>query len=235
MDPDLRFYNALGASGYGERWTIEEESRIAAGRLAEGEARLLEVGCGSGRALANLPAGVVGVDYAAEMLDAAHALLPGARLVRARGEALPFAEGTFPTAVVVNALHNQEDIRVWLCELRRLRPRRLILDYRNYWNPVMQLNGWRFRRVMQRQRVSYRPRRRGEMIRILAACGWHVTRTVPVRRPVVDAGTGFRWRHALGHLISRLPCLAPCYLLEAVPMRESGIVTACEGTRGMIG
>jgi len=221
VDPDLRFYNALGASGYGERWTIEEESRIAAGRLAAGESRVLEVGCGTGRALANLPPGAVGVDYAAEMLGAARMLLPGSRLVRARGEALPFAAGAFHTAVVVNALHNQEDIRVWLRALRRLGPQRLILDFRNYWNPVMQLNGWRFRRAMQRQRVSYRPRRRGEMLRILAACGWRVIRTVPVRRPVTDAGTGFRWRHALGHLISRLPCLAPCYLLEAVPMRES--------------
>lgn len=221
MDPDLRFYNALGASGYGERWTIEEESRIAAGRLAAGETRELEVGCGTGHALANLPRSTVGVDFAAEMLAGARALLPDARLVCARGEALPFAAGVFRTVVVVNTLHNQEDIRVWLCALRRLRPERLILDFRNYWNPVMQLNGWLFRRVMERQRVSYRPRRRGEMIRILAACGWRVTRTVPVRRPIVDAGTGFRWRHALGHLISRLPCLAPCYLLEAVPDRES--------------
>jgi len=61
--------------------------------------RTLDLGCGTGRNLALLPPGTraVGVDPCAESLARARRRAPGAMLVRARAEALPFRDGTFDT------------------------------------------------------------------------------------------------------------------------------------------
>jgi ubiquinone/menaquinone biosynthesis C-methylase UbiE len=68
--------------------------------LAEGaRGRTLDLGCGTGRSLPLLPAGAraVGVDPCAQSLARARRRSPGALLVRARAEALPFKDGSFDT------------------------------------------------------------------------------------------------------------------------------------------
>jgi ubiquinone/menaquinone biosynthesis C-methylase UbiE len=68
--------------------------------LAEGaRGRTLDLGCGTGRNLPLLPEGTraVGVDPCAQSLARALRRAPGALLVRARAEALPFRDGTFDT------------------------------------------------------------------------------------------------------------------------------------------
>ena len=68
--------------------------------LAEGASgRTLDLGCGTGRNLPLLPAGAraVGVDPCAQSLGRARRRAPGALLVQARAEALPFRDGTFDT------------------------------------------------------------------------------------------------------------------------------------------
>ena len=68
--------------------------------LAEGASgRTLDLGCGTGRNLPLLPAGAraVGVDPCAQSLGRARRRAPGALLVQARAEALPFRDGAFDT------------------------------------------------------------------------------------------------------------------------------------------
>jgi ubiquinone/menaquinone biosynthesis C-methylase UbiE len=68
--------------------------------LAEGSrGRTLDLGCGTGRNLPLFPASTVavGVDPCAQSLARARRRSPGALLVRARAEELPFRGGTFDT------------------------------------------------------------------------------------------------------------------------------------------
>jgi ubiquinone/menaquinone biosynthesis C-methylase UbiE len=68
--------------------------------LAEGaRGRTLDLGCGTGRNLPLFPASTVavGVDPCAQSLARARRRSPGALLVRARAEELPFRGGTFDT------------------------------------------------------------------------------------------------------------------------------------------
>ena len=71
--------------------------------------RLLDIGCGPGvlaRALLARGARVSGIDAAAEALEAARVAAPGAAFQVARAEALPFDDGAFDGAMLVNALHH---------------------------------------------------------------------------------------------------------------------------------
>jgi ubiquinone/menaquinone biosynthesis C-methylase UbiE len=90
----------------------------------EGKA-VLEVGCGTGRTLALHPAGgiVVAIDPDALLLDAARRRAPGALLVQARAEALPFRDGAFDTVVSSLVFCSVDDPAKGLAEVARvLRP-----------------------------------------------------------------------------------------------------------------
>ena len=86
----------------------------------------LEVGCGTGHWLAAVETRVpllAGVEPAAGMLALARVAAPGARLVRARAEQLPWRDATFDRVVCINALHHFADRMRFFVEARRiLRP-----------------------------------------------------------------------------------------------------------------
>lgn len=212
----LREFFDRNAASYGHRWTIEEENRVAARELAAGPGRILEVGCGNGRILLNLPGGAVGVDFAPGMLREARTAGRGCRLVLARGEALPFRARSFDTVIAVNSLHNYVSPLPWLEEIRRLAPRRIIVDVRNAWNPVVQYKTWKYRDVMARCGLAYACYTPGGFRRTLARFGFRSARRRPVRRPLADPFDGFRWRHVIGWILSFFPGLAPSYMIEGV-------------------
>jgi ubiquinone/menaquinone biosynthesis C-methylase UbiE len=88
---------------------------------------VLEVGCGTGHWLAVVHqtegSVLVGADPSGPMLDRARVAAPGARLVRARAEALPWRDATFDRIYCVNALHHFTDRVQFFAEARRiLRP-----------------------------------------------------------------------------------------------------------------
>jgi ubiquinone/menaquinone biosynthesis C-methylase UbiE len=92
--------------------------------LAEGTSpgRVLDLGCGTGR---NLPlyrdgARVVGLDPCFESLRKARTRRPGALLVRARAEALPFRSGSFDTVVSGLVFCSVGDVPCGLAEVRRV-------------------------------------------------------------------------------------------------------------------
>jgi ubiquinone/menaquinone biosynthesis C-methylase UbiE len=91
--------------------------------LAEGARGLtLDLGCGTGRNLPLVPPGVraVGLDPCAETLRKAHRRAPGALLVQARAEALPFRTGTFETVLSGLVLCSVTDPGAAVSEIRRV-------------------------------------------------------------------------------------------------------------------
>lgn len=84
--------------------------------------RVLDLGCGTGR---NFPlyrkgARVVGLDPCFESLRKARTRRPGALLVRARAEALPFRSGAFDTVVSGLVFCSVGDVPRGLAEVRRV-------------------------------------------------------------------------------------------------------------------
>ena len=101
--------------------------RLGLGRwrrwLTEGaRGRTLDLGCGTGRNLPLMPAGVtvIGVDPARAPLARARGRAPGVALVAARAEALPFRAGSFDTVVSGLVLCSVGDPARALAEVRRV-------------------------------------------------------------------------------------------------------------------
>ena len=87
---------------------------------AGAEGRVLDLGCGTGRNLPLLPPGSVGADPALDPLRRARRRAPGARLVQARAEALPFRAAVFDTVVSGLVFCSVDDPGAGLREVRRL-------------------------------------------------------------------------------------------------------------------
>jgi ubiquinone/menaquinone biosynthesis C-methylase UbiE len=81
---------------------------------------VLDLGCGTGRNLPLLPSGAVGVDPALDPLRRARRRAPGARLVQARAEALPFRDATFDTVVSGLVFCSVDEPAAGLGEVRRV-------------------------------------------------------------------------------------------------------------------
>lgn len=89
------------------------------------DSRLLDVGCGVGRALQRAQeqsggASLAGVDVAEAMIEEARALLPGADLQVASADALPFADQAFSHLLSVEAIYYFEDPAAAFRELHRV-------------------------------------------------------------------------------------------------------------------
>ena len=83
----------------------------------------LDVGCGTGHwlsVMAGHASVLAGVEPSAAMLAQARIAAPGAHLVRARAEALPWRDATFDRVVCVNALHHFADRDRFFAEARRV-------------------------------------------------------------------------------------------------------------------
>ncbi|MBI3491349.1 MAG: class I SAM-dependent methyltransferase [Acidobacteria bacterium] len=93
---------------------------------AERPSAVLEVGCGTGhwlRAVAGTSPIIAGMDPSFGMLSRARETTPGARLVRASAETLPWGDASFNRLFCINALHHFPDRQRFFAEARRvLRP-----------------------------------------------------------------------------------------------------------------
>src|SRR5262249_44588219 len=90
--------------------------------VAGARGRTLDLGCGTGRNLPLYARDVrpIGVDPAADSLARARRRAPGALLVRASAEALPFRDGVFDTVVAGLVLCSVSDPPRALAEARRV-------------------------------------------------------------------------------------------------------------------
>ncbi len=107
----------LVAPTYNRRFDNQEERPIGSALVElarlSGTARALEIGCGTGRWLADLlasqvvsPGELVGLDRSAGMLLQAGNRQIGLRIVQGVAEALPFPSESFDLVYCVNALHH---------------------------------------------------------------------------------------------------------------------------------
>jgi SAM-dependent methyltransferase len=88
-----------------------------------GTTRLLDVGCGAGRALrlaADRGADVTGLDAAAGMVEYARRRVPGATIVQGEIQALSFADSSFDAVTGFNSFQYAADPGAALCEARRV-------------------------------------------------------------------------------------------------------------------
>ncbi|MGH1573008.1 class I SAM-dependent methyltransferase [Methylobacterium sp. P31] len=85
--------------------------------------RILDIGCGPGtlaKGLVEAGASVTGIDPGEAALARARATVPAARFEAASGEALPFPDGSFDGAVLLNALHHVPNPAAALAEAARV-------------------------------------------------------------------------------------------------------------------
>ena len=109
-------FDEWAAAGRGERMASGHE-RLAGATLdaleLDGAARLLDLGCGVGRALElareRCPCALAGIDASAAMIERARARLPGAELQQASVDRLPFPDGAFSHVLSVEAIYYFED------------------------------------------------------------------------------------------------------------------------------
>ena len=90
-----------------EDWHAEMISHVP-----QGARRILDLGCGTGFFLAELEAkhpGAVGLDISHEMLKVSDEYVPGARLVTADAEKLPFRPHCFDAVFCKGSLHHTRD------------------------------------------------------------------------------------------------------------------------------
>lgn len=84
--------------------------------------RVLDLGCGTGFFLAELERlrpGAVGLDISHAMLRVSEQYVPGARLITADAEKLPFKEGSFDAVFCKGSLHHTRDHLRFLTNCRR--------------------------------------------------------------------------------------------------------------------
>ena len=111
--------NTVLSMGQDSLWRRRVERWVRASGALSQEARVLDLGCGTGKLLQRFPAGV-GVDLSLEMLHGARGRRPDARLVQASATALPFADASFDAAVSAFVLRNLRDLAGAFSELHRV-------------------------------------------------------------------------------------------------------------------
>jgi ubiquinone/menaquinone biosynthesis C-methylase UbiE len=112
-DLGLALLEATGLGGW-RRWLVGLDARAA---------RVLDLGCGTGRNLPTLAARAavaIGVDPCLDSLRRARRREPRALLVRARAEALPFRDGAFDVVASGLVLCSVDDPPAALAEVRRV-------------------------------------------------------------------------------------------------------------------
>lgn len=112
--------------------------------VEQGSTRILDIGCGTGFFLAELEAkhpGSIGLDISHEMLRVSEEYVPGARLVTADAEKLPFRDSAFDVVFCKGSLHHTRDHVGFLTNCRQvLRSRgRLIMSEPCNDNPIIRL------------------------------------------------------------------------------------------------
>jgi ubiquinone/menaquinone biosynthesis C-methylase UbiE len=156
-------------------WHAEMISHVPAGAQ-----RILDLGCGTGFFLAELDAlhpGAVGLDISHDMLRVSERYVPGARLVTADAEKLPFREQSFDVVFCKGSLHHVRDHVGFLTNCRRaLRPGGvLIMSEPCNDNPLIRFARWLLYKKSPHFDVGDEGFRRKAIIGLCEQAGFEVT------------------------------------------------------------
>jgi SAM-dependent methyltransferase len=195
-----------------------EEPKIAAAILAAlgGAAPVLNVGAGAG-SYEPRDRLVVAVEPSAVMVEQRP---PGAApAVRARAEALPFADGAFGAAMGVLTFHHWSDRSRGLAELRRVTDGPVVLFLRD---PRAVPTWWLHHYFPAARRLETRRETSLDQLALLLGSSLEVTR-VPIPADCADGFNAAYWRRPRAYLDSRI--WRPMSALALIPDadREEGM------------
>jgi ubiquinone/menaquinone biosynthesis C-methylase UbiE len=132
---ETRDYYDRRAEEYDRTLGLNEQQEAESGQvdviLASLQAgRILEVGCGTGRATRHLKGWVVGVDSSERMLAVAHRRVPTAAFVQAIVPSLPFAASSFDLILAAHLFsHLEPQVRsAFVTEARRVARKLMIVE-----------------------------------------------------------------------------------------------------------
>tara|TARA_Y100000034_G_scaffold61729_2_gene74944 strand:- start:4305 stop:4796 length:492 start_codon:yes stop_codon:yes gene_type:complete len=89
--------------------------------------KLLDVGCGSGIS-SDFDCVVIGIDPSVELLKIAKVKFPDKVFVKGVGEKLPFKDKSFDIVISITAVHNFNNIKKGLQEIKRVGKDRFVLS-----------------------------------------------------------------------------------------------------------
>jgi demethylmenaquinone methyltransferase/2-methoxy-6-polyprenyl-1,4-benzoquinol methylase len=186
VDPHRRFFD--GWSRFYESTPLlarllKSQQDLALARLAPaaGE-RVLDLGCGTGRALELVPF-ALGADASLEMLRKA----PRGRVVCARAGALPFRSATFHALLCSNSFHHYPEPAATLREIRRvlLPGGRAVLIDPNLEHPLARLTVYGGEALLFGMDVHLRSAR--DWITLCTESGFSRATAEPIRQPPFGA------------------------------------------------
>ena len=178
-----RIYDQIGRGYVGRR---RPDPRIAAQITnALGDAqRICNVGAGTGSYEPD--------DLAVVAVEPSHTMIRqrrGGTVVRARAEALPFADRSFDAVMAILTVHHWEDARGGLAELRRIAPRRVVFTF----DPERQIDFWLVRDYLPE--IDALERERAQTIAsLIDGLGGARVEVVPVPWDCSDGFQAAYWR-----------------------------------------
>ena len=126
------FYDKI-ASGYDELYMAEQFSKISEMMQALGADipkktdRLLDVGCGTGISTSVWKSECVGIDPSRELIAIAQRNYPKRKFMVGKAESLPFPDQSFDVVISVTSIHNFDDVRKGIEEMKRVGKRLFII------------------------------------------------------------------------------------------------------------
>lgn len=126
------FYDKI-ASGYDELYMAEQFSKISEVMQALGADipkktdKLLDVGCGTGISTSVWKSECVGIDPSRELIRIAQRNYPKRKFMVGRAESLPFPDQSFDVVISVTSIHNFEDVKKSIEEMKRVGKRLFVI------------------------------------------------------------------------------------------------------------
>jgi len=119
------YYDSI-ASGYDDLHGDEQQKKMreileALGSEAPGkDDLLLDVGCGSGISTSVWQCSCTGIDPSKELIKIAREKYPDRKFIVGEAESLPFPNDSFDAVISITSMHNFNDIRKGIAEMKRV-------------------------------------------------------------------------------------------------------------------
>ncbi len=119
------YYNSI-ASGYDSLHMEEQLQKMTTiiadmGKdIPKKDEKLLDVGCGTGISTSVWNCDCTGIDPSRELIEIAHRKYPNKRFLVGNAEELPFPDKSFDIVISITAIHNFDDIKKGILEMKRV-------------------------------------------------------------------------------------------------------------------